>query len=319
MSTDATGCAASHRAIDNACGVDQHGRRIAGQQARTQHARGRRRGADAVQEREDQHPERGDHEVDARAGFLDQEQTLAREVPFSRLRHERWCRSIDAGQPRRRTRGSTPDPRPARPRSAASAPRRSAPPTASTHESQPHDDASRPPAPPRQHAGRRRSNTRTSRAHPHDAGFGTVASRRPRDRTRPPEAAAAGRRRRRPHWCADDLLHGDERRVPREQAIGQPQRRDRGDAILARRSRTEIRQVGDARSRPQIPKRAVAGVGARRRRRESSCWYGAAAGACPRSRSIQPRGRATCRRRRSGGWRTGPGRAPARRRRRRSR
>ena len=74
-----------HRDRD-AHGVDDHRRRIARQQAHTQHAAPSRAGSDAVKQGERHHAERGDHEVDPRAGFLDQEQALAREVAFSRHR-----------------------------------------------------------------------------------------------------------------------------------------------------------------------------------------------------------------------------------------
>ena len=225
---------------------------------------------------------------------------------------------MSANQPRRRTSGSTTDRPRARRRSGASAPRRSAPPTASTHEFRLH--ATTPDsATPSPHA--RSSCTHPSSAtaiaqHPHELWLGAAGhadgairhARRQRQRLVDVVGTLSGA----PH----DLVHRDERRVPRQQAIGQPERRDLGDAFLARRGGTEIGQVRDAGSCPEMPKRGVARVGALRRRRQSTSGTRRDR-SCPRSRSIRRRGRAIFRRRRSGGWQTGPGSSPARRRRRR--
>jgi hypothetical protein len=62
-----------HRDRD-AHGVHEHRRRIAGQQTDAQHARRRHGGARVMNESDGQHSERGNHKVDARARFLDQEQ-----------------------------------------------------------------------------------------------------------------------------------------------------------------------------------------------------------------------------------------------------
>src|SRR5688572_14611525 len=57
--------------------------------------------------------------------------------------------------------------------------------------------------------------------------------------------------------ASHDLLHGNKRRVPGEQAIGQPQRGDLGNALVAWNTRAEIRQARDTGSCPQVPQDAV--------------------------------------------------------------
>jgi len=83
-------------------GVDDDGRTIARQQAEAEHLRGRTCRFDVVEHRVHQHAERRDHEIDARARFLDEEQVLPREIAFARLEREVRPRR-DADQPRCRT------------------------------------------------------------------------------------------------------------------------------------------------------------------------------------------------------------------------
>ena len=140
---------------------------------------------------------------------------------------------------------------------------------------------------------------------PHDVRFRTAGRPQPRDPKHPPERQrlvdVVGARRRAPH----DLLHRDERRVSREQAIGQPQRRDLGHALLARGSGTEVGQIA-MRVRAQRCRRAAWLASELAARRESTSDT-------RRDRSvpeisIDPAApRATFRRRRSDGWQTGPG------------
>ena len=69
--------------------VDDHRRGVARQQADTEHSSSRAGGPDPVKQGERDHRERGDHEVDPRAGFLNQKQPLAREVSLSRDHRKR--------------------------------------------------------------------------------------------------------------------------------------------------------------------------------------------------------------------------------------
>ena len=116
----------------------------------------------------------------------------------------------------------------------------------------------------------RREQRQDDRRHPHQLRFdaarhadGTVRhARRKRQRLIDVVRPFSG--------ATHDLLHGDERRVAREQAIGQAQRGDLGDAFVVRRVGTEIRQIRDPGSRPEMPKRAVPRVERSRARREST-------------------------------------------------
>ena len=231
-------CSQPHRQR-NAYGIDDDCGQIGCQQAHAKQARRRRGRSGPTRERVHQHAERRDHEIDARARLFDQEQVLAREIAFARLKRERRP-GRDADQPCRRTQ----DPQQIVRRSvgvvALQAP--------GDQRRRPEQDEPRLHAATPERRRRERSSAHTTercdedRRHPHDLRFGAA-------RDADGEIGHTGRQRQRlvdvgrivdgvPH----DLLHGDERGVARQQAVGEPQRGDRPRPALRSECRDRSRR-----------------------------------------------------------------------------
>ena len=183
----------------DACGVDEHRRHVASHQAdREDSARAATADPDSMKEGEHQHAKRGDHEVDPRARFLDEKQTLVRDVPLPRRHRERRTRR-DADQLRR---GTQDPPEIVRPRIGVVALHAPDDQRHHGHHAEFRLHETTPDCRRRTRSRLTPPNSASAIAHTQTISGSGRSSRRPRDPRLPPEGAAADRRHPRSQPCA---------------------------------------------------------------------------------------------------------------------